>query len=230
MDSKRDQRRRRREREKGLSKLEIVAQRRANAIANNSGNVEQAGRSIIDCKRAARGSRRTYIRRLRLIQLSEIQNHRCCYCGQKTWHHHIIDGGDVTHSKRNLATIEHVIALVHGGTWRKDNLVMACDECNGSRGEKAIARFVALITQDIDIPLSKAVKRALRKEENRKSEKGQIKTAKTIWLLFLALTFMPELFVKVQKDFNPKKIKTRTGRCNISTIRKRVIENNMVFL
>ena len=230
MGSKSDQRARRREREKGLSKLEIVAQRRANAIANNSGNVELAGRSITDTARAARGSRRTYIRRHRLIKLSEAQKHRCCYCGQQTWHPHIIDGGDVVHSKRNLATIEHVVALVSGGTWCKNNLVMACNECNGARGEKAIAKFVALITQDIDIPLSKAVKRALRKEEKRKSDKGQIKTAKTVWLLFLALTFIPELFVKVQKDFNPTKIKTRTGRCNISTIRKRVIENNMVFL
>lgn len=231
MGSKSAQRERRREREKGLSKQEIVILRKANAIANDSGNVEIAGQSVIDTVKAARGVRRTYLRRLRLIKLSGAQNHRCCYCGQKTWHPYVIDGDDVIHSKRNRATVEHVIALVKGGTWRRNNLVMACDECNGARGEKDIGRFVALITRNIDIPIGKAAKRAIRKEEKRKSEKGQIKIAKTVWLLFLALTFTPNLFAGIQDNFDSTKVKKdRIRRCSIRTIRKRVIENNMVFL
>lgn len=230
MSNRSRQRERRREREKGLSNQEIINLRIANAIKYNSGNAEVAGNGLLDNVKASRGSRRTYIRRRRLIQLSGAQNHRCCYCGQKTWHLHIIDGGDVVHSRRNQATIEHVIALVHGGTWCKDNLVMACDQCNGARGEKSVGNFVALITQDINIPISKTLKRAIRREEKAKSEKGQIKIAKTFCLLLIAAKYMPELLTSVADAYDPKKMKKdRPRRCHISTIRKRVIANGLVY-
>lgn len=229
-ESKKRQRERRKEREKGLSKQEKINLRKANAMANNYTQIEEAGNALLDTVKATRGTSRTYIHRLRLIQLSGAQNHRCCYCGQKTWHSHIIDGGDVKHTRRTQATIEHVVALVHGGTWCKDNLVMACDECNGARGEKSVERFVALITENINIPISKTLKRILRKEEKAKTEKGQIKTAKTFRLLFIAATYMPELLASVVDDYDPKKRKkTRSRRCYISAIRKRVIANRLVF-
>jgi len=48
-------------------------------------------------------------------QLSEAQNHRCCYCGCD-----IRDG----------ATIEHVISRYRGGSNDWSNLAAACFSCN----------------------------------------------------------------------------------------------------
>lgn len=35
-----------------------------------------------------------------------------------------------------LATIEHVVPQGAGGTWRKDNLILACYRCNQSRARR----------------------------------------------------------------------------------------------
>ena len=36
------------------------------------------------------------------------------------------------------ATIDHLVPLCKGGTWRKDNLVLACYKCNHSKGDIVI--------------------------------------------------------------------------------------------
>ncbi len=225
-ESKRKQRERRREREKGLTRNEVYALRRANAIKYNSGEAVDA------LAKKRRGVIRASTRRKRLIQISGCQNHRCCYCGQQTWHPDIIDCGIIPHTKWNLATSEHVVAQNNGGTWGRHNIVMACAECNSSRGSKAVKKFIALITSDIKKKPSKKEMRSLKKEEKRKTDKGQLKKFKTIRLLWVALSFYPELFAIVQeeaKDMTFKHNLKTNKRCQVTAIRWRVIENQMVY-
>jgi hypothetical protein len=224
----------RRAREKDLSLQEIVFLRQSNAIVNNSGNLDIVGRNVHKSirisrrilKQVARGSSKTRVRRHRLIQLTNEQNHRCCYCGQQSWHPEIEDYDTVKHSRWNRATLEHIIPLVHGGSNGKHNLVMACSQCNGARGTKSIDYFITLISTDINVPISKRVKRKMNKDD--KSER-KFKEAKMLKLLLIGAIFTPDLFKKILVDFKPHKRKPRTGRCHVTAIRKRVIENNMVF-
>lgn len=65
----------------------------------------------------------------RLTKLSELQGHRCCYCGKRTWSPHYDETGDA----RDMATVEHILCRKHGGTNKKGNLVMACGGCNTDR-------------------------------------------------------------------------------------------------
>ncbi len=70
-------------------------------------------------------------------RLSEGQNHRCCYCG-----HPVIFPKEINHhSKKRMATRDHVLAQARGGK-NEDNLVIACLLCNNLRGDMdAIAFF-----------------------------------------------------------------------------------------
>jgi 5-methylcytosine-specific restriction endonuclease McrA len=70
-------------------------------------------------------------RNLRIRILSEQQNHRCCYCGVRTWcRQHEKEG-----SLDMLATVEHIVPKSQGGPLSMDNLVMACHKCNRRRGD-----------------------------------------------------------------------------------------------
>lgn len=63
----------------------------------------------------------------RISVLSERQNHRCCWCGERT---------NNTPNSRKQASVEHVLPRAHGGTDDMDNLVMACRSCNTKRADK----------------------------------------------------------------------------------------------
>jgi hypothetical protein len=58
-------------------------------------------------------------------RLAEAQNWKCCWCGCETV---------PESSKRNSATIEHVIPRSKGGSNDPENLAMSCARCNQHRG------------------------------------------------------------------------------------------------
>jgi 5-methylcytosine-specific restriction endonuclease McrA len=58
-------------------------------------------------------------------QLSEQQNWRCCYCGVR------MEGAN---DAVDAPTFEHVVPRSRGGPDELDNLVIACRQCNGLRG------------------------------------------------------------------------------------------------
>jgi len=191
-----------------------------------------AYRKAIIKRKARHGTLRTMIRRQRLIRLSGEQNHQCCYCGQKTWHPEINDGGDVNQSRRRRATIEHIVPQTNGGGEGKHNLIMACAQCNNSRGELPLEDFVALISNDGVTPLSVRARRILKKERKRKSNKGKMKAIKTFRLIIIGALYYPVMFDKAIKEIKPSPPKTKRHRPlnSISSIKKRVIENQMVAI
>ena len=65
----------------------------------------------------------------RLAKISEAQNHRCCYCGKRTWLKHYSETGP----EKDMATREHVHCQSKGGKNGRNNIVMACSECNNQR-------------------------------------------------------------------------------------------------
>lgn len=71
------------------------------------------------------------VRRRKLLRCSEQQNHRCCYCGRKTWHPSYNENGP----KRSMATLEHVHTRREGGTDSMNNLAMAYYRCNNERSD-----------------------------------------------------------------------------------------------
>lgn len=76
-----------------------------------------------------------------LHRLSEPQNHRCCYCGNKIfrWSHEI---GKST--PPNAITRDHVEAKTHGGK-QDGNLVASCFTCNNLRGDMDAIAFYNIL-------------------------------------------------------------------------------------
>lgn len=66
---------------------------------------------------------RVYVR----TRLAEAQNWRCCWCGV----HCVPEPG-----RGNSVTLEHVTPRSKGGTDEKENLAMACRNCNSRRGDE----------------------------------------------------------------------------------------------
>jgi 5-methylcytosine-specific restriction endonuclease McrA len=66
----------------------------------------------------------------------EWQGRLCFYCDVETW---INPGWDCSAIPRNrlktMATREHLIRRADGGPNTSDNVVIACQECNSTRGE-----------------------------------------------------------------------------------------------
>jgi hypothetical protein len=84
--------------------------------------------------------------------LCEAQNHRCCYCGVRS----------------DALTFEHVVPASHGGSSDWDNLVMACEPCNGRRGTMSAYGFAAIradmLSQAVDFETDLKRTRALFRE------------------------------------------------------------------
>ena len=113
--------------------------------------------------------------------LSESQNHRCCWCGQRCDDH---GNGDLR------ATIEHVIPRDRGGSNKRHNLVMACRRCNTIRGNDIHRSVKEILTQTVD-PLqfmvkdSNRIQRYIRKakkmNENGWLDSGGGDLDKNVW-------------------------------------------------
>lgn len=61
-------------------------------------------------------------------RLAGNQNWRCCYCGKHMQF--------VRSQRHDFATLEHVVPITYGGTNGEDNLVVACAQCNTTRGHR----------------------------------------------------------------------------------------------
>lgn len=70
---------------------------------------------------------------LKRTSLAERQNHRCCYCGERTC---------AFGPKKRRPTLEHVVRKADGGTDDLDNLAMACADCNERRGDVDAYQYV----------------------------------------------------------------------------------------
>lgn len=121
----------------------------------------------------------------RLHRISAEQNHRCAYCGKKTWNR--LDDDDMTRKERkknrnSRATIEHVICQKHGGNWGWYNTVMACWRCNNNRGSDFDAyEFYAMM---IDISLWEAHCKRMKEEkaERKAIRKKASDVRRAAWL------------------------------------------------
>lgn len=62
----------------------------------------------------------------------------CCFCNKLL--------------TRNTATLEHVIPLSKGGTWKTTNIKVSCSSCNNERGNGDFEEFRKKKTPVIFIP------------------------------------------------------------------------------
>ena len=91
------------------------------------------------------------VRKAMLPYLFTAQDGDCFYCGRPCWMHGESNEavakrcGAVSRAdkRKRQATCEHLTRLADGGGHDRTNLVMACAECNGARGEKAVLLHLA---------------------------------------------------------------------------------------
>jgi len=72
-------------------------------------------------------------------KLTAEQGNKCYYCNCKMNHF------GAQPKKRN-ATIEHLQRKCNGGTYSRDNIVIACYECNSHRGDYSSEMWKKYIT------------------------------------------------------------------------------------
>ncbi len=107
-------------------------------------------------------------------QLSEAQNHRCCWCGKRTV---------FVPNRKDSATIEHVTPRSQGGADHPDNYAVACGGCNTARGNMPAEEFM------------------LRRNQNIVSKKQEVEAAKLAIITELRDRFgVCRVSTKVSKD------------------------------
>lgn len=79
---------------------------------------------------------------VKIILLSGRQNHRCYYCSLSMIYHDFTRPG--LHPP-NAMTKDHVIPKSYGGSGFDENMVIACYQCNGLRGNIHADVFYRLI-------------------------------------------------------------------------------------
>jgi hypothetical protein len=77
-----------------------------------------------------------------IILLSGKQNHRCYYCSNSMIYHDFMSRGP---HPPNAMTRDHVIPKSYGGPGLAYNIVIACRQCNGLRGNIHADIFYRLI-------------------------------------------------------------------------------------
>lgn len=65
---------------------------------------------------------------------------QCAYCGTKC--HRPRGKG---RKSLTMATLDHVVPRVLGGSNAADNLVVACNRCNALKNDHSVAEFVAIL-------------------------------------------------------------------------------------
>jgi 5-methylcytosine-specific restriction endonuclease McrA len=64
----------------------------------------------------------SYVKRSRKLQIFQLSGGRCYWCGVSI--------------TRETSTVDHVLAVKHGGTQALHNLVAACYPCNSRKGHQ----------------------------------------------------------------------------------------------
>lgn len=82
-----------------------------------------------------------------LCQLCEAQNWRCCYCGIAM---EFGRGGEWTadawkSGRGSVATVEHVVPKIQGGSNRWHNLAAACRLCNNGRSDMDYEKYLRFV-------------------------------------------------------------------------------------
>ena len=77
----------------------------------------------------------------RRLKLGEAQNWRCCWCGTVCDPH--------AYNYPHMATIEHVIPIIRGGSNTVDNMAMACHRCNSVRGNDSARTTEQIIEETV---------------------------------------------------------------------------------
>lgn len=176
--------------------------------------------------------------RRKLITLSGMQNHRCCYCGGDTWHP-LIEDYKTHRSNSNQATLEHLLPNSQGGTYHWDNLAMACSECNTARGDIPIEEFLASI-QVVLKPATEKSKDVKRKDRSLKKSQRlkEMKSHRNRIRLFMVAAWMfPDDYNHIIENTDRRDVKnvfkggsrrSHTPRSHImKNIRRRVQTNRM---
>lgn len=80
-------------------------------------------------------------------QLAANQDWKCCYCGCQMQLKTLRSS-----RKRNSATLEHIVLRTEGGQNVRSNMMAACNQCNGLRGQAEYIAFKLVMNVVRQIP------------------------------------------------------------------------------
>jgi 5-methylcytosine-specific restriction endonuclease McrA len=133
----------------------------------------------------------TQSRRRKLTRLFEQQSGECIYCQCKTW----MAVPDVQLQKppegfthRQMATADHVIPQMRGGTDRATNLVLACKDCNNRRATMEFQAFLDIRSDPVKWAAYN-LKRAQTTSENGEAHKAKSQLRRKKLVFNIAIIF-----------------------------------------
>lgn len=136
-------------------------------------HVEAQAMKGVDPNYGTRGKRRN------LIRLA-IRDGKCCaHCGDPVyfiWEKKT----NPNYSKAKMATFDHIILKKDGGTYKLENGLLACYDCNNLRGDMPLDTFRKRIAEGKWEPYSKRKEKKLRKKARREARRlEQMESPKT---------------------------------------------------
>jgi 5-methylcytosine-specific restriction endonuclease McrA len=128
----------------------------------------------------------TAARRRKLHKCHEQQNGLCCYCGREAWIKAPEERFPRQNGYRTMATLEHRLPQMLGGTDSPANLAMACGSCNNSRGVLDFAYFAEVRSDPVKWKAHNArLREEQRERDSKKAEKSGDRRALLIWRIGL---------------------------------------------
>lgn len=155
-------------------------------------------------------------RKLMLLnRLSESQNHRCAYCSVETW---LTENDQNSKEDWQQASLDHVKPKTFGGNDKLSNLVVACRECNSTRGDQNAYQFFKKVTDPNFDHFIPPLKKSVRQKE-----------LNLMILYLISMRFFPEdverMITRLGLDYGlspKKKIPGQAYRQKLEKIRERV--------
>ena len=110
-----------------------------------------------------------------------------------------------------MATLDHLVPQVKGGTDSLNNLVCACSYCNSNRGIIDPFRYKRYAAQHKQLKLSKPERDRQRAAKRLQDKLNDPKRVLATWRFFIALVFMT--YDEQWNDLMMKELRRTVSRC-----------------
>lgn len=151
----------------------------------------------------------TMSRRKKLIKLFEIQKGRCVFCDCQTW----LPVEGVKNQRppegmlvKQMATVDHKIPQMYGGTDKFSNLALACRHCNSIRQTEPFEDFLkARKNPEKWQKRNRKLAGEKQKRDADRNLRSEDRRQRRIWQLAMVILFRPDLFDQYRDYYSSPK-------------------------
>jgi hypothetical protein len=154
----------------------------------------------------------TMSRRKKLIKLFNQQDGRCVFCNCQTWLP--VEGVKKQRPPegmlvKQMATVDHKIPQMYGGTDKLSNLALACTLCNSDRQTEPFEDFLkARQNPELWTKRNRKLSGAKQIRDAERNKKSEERRQQRIWQLAMVFLFRPDL----AEEFKARMLTIKSNR------------------